>query len=248
MAVIYRTAGAWGAGKGSNLTPAEVDGNFYDHEGRIDALESSPPTPNEIASIVVEDGQLTITMDDDTAYGPFTLPVASFNWRGDWYASQTYSLNDVVYVAGYGVYLVMIGHTSPVAFDEEHTVGATKAYDQIWADIAVPINRLVSEVAEGTRTLVAGDRGYYLRFTASQSGNIEVTLDPESVTNFDIGTEIHFRQSSDTPVELVFDSSITVNAKLGCDYTTVEEGSVVTLVKVGADEWDYFGDHGLTSV
>lgn len=29
MTITYRTAGAWGAGKGSNLTAAEADQNFY---------------------------------------------------------------------------------------------------------------------------------------------------------------------------------------------------------------------------
>lgn len=248
MAVIYRTTGAWGSGKGSNLTPAEVDGNFYDHEGRIDALETSPPTANEIVDISVESNALVVTMADDTAYGPFSLPTAAFNWRGDWLGSISYSVNDVVYAQGYGVYLVLYAHTSPVAFDPDHIASGYTCYDQIMADIETPVNRSVADVSESGITLVAAHRGYYLRFTASQSGNIEVTLDPESVTNFDIGTEIHFRQSSGTPVELVFDSSITVNAKAGCDYTTVEEGSVVTLVKVGADEWDYFGDHGTVSV
>lgn len=74
MAIIYRTAGAWGAGKGSNLTPAEVDGNFYDHEGRIAAIESNPPSPNEILSITKVGTSLLVTMDDLTTWGPFEMP------------------------------------------------------------------------------------------------------------------------------------------------------------------------------
>lgn len=41
MAVTFRTAGAWGAGKGSNLVAAEVDGNFWDHEERIVDVEAA---------------------------------------------------------------------------------------------------------------------------------------------------------------------------------------------------------------
>jgi hypothetical protein len=71
---IYRTSGAWGAGKGSNLTPAEVDENFYGHEQRIDDLESSPTEPNQIANIIQTGDTITIVMEDATTFGPFTLP------------------------------------------------------------------------------------------------------------------------------------------------------------------------------
>ncbi|MBB4520469.1 UNVERIFIED_ORG: hypothetical protein M2435_001249 [Rhizobium sophorae] len=72
--ITFRTAGAWGAGKGSNLTPAEVDGNFYDLDGRVTDLEDNPPTPNQIADITQDGNQITIVMDDASTFGPFTLP------------------------------------------------------------------------------------------------------------------------------------------------------------------------------
>jgi hypothetical protein len=78
MTITYRTAGAWGAGKGSNLTPAEVDGNFWDHEGRIAELEDSAPEPNNISNILVTGTQMTIVLEDATEFGPFTLPQANF--------------------------------------------------------------------------------------------------------------------------------------------------------------------------
>jgi len=71
---IYRTAGAWGAGKGSNLTPAEVDENFYGHEQRIEDLEGSPVEPNQIANIIQTGDTITIVMEDASTFGPFTLP------------------------------------------------------------------------------------------------------------------------------------------------------------------------------
>jgi hypothetical protein len=74
VAIIYRTAGAWGAGNGANLTPAQVDGNFWDLHGRVDTLERTPPTPNNIANITATGSQMTITMDDASTFGPFTLP------------------------------------------------------------------------------------------------------------------------------------------------------------------------------
>ncbi|NEI52725.1 hypothetical protein GR217_34465 [Rhizobium leguminosarum] len=74
MTTIYRTSGAWGAGKGSNLTAAEVDENFYGHEQRIGDLETSPTEPNQIANIIQTGDTITIVMEDATTFGPFTLP------------------------------------------------------------------------------------------------------------------------------------------------------------------------------
>lgn len=249
MTVIYRTAGAWGSGKGSNLTPAEVDGNFYDHEGRIAAIEGSPPTPVEIASIDVnEDGELTVTMDDDTTYGPFQIPVTAFTWRGDWAASAYYNLYDVVYAINYGVYIVMKEHTSPSVFDENHAVSGVKVYNQMMTDVDFPVNEVVETDVATSRDLTLADRGTYIRFTDNSTGPTLVDLPPDSVVAWPEGTRITLGQWGAANVELTFDSTVTVNAKSGCDFTTVEEGSVVTLIKVGDNEWDYFGDHGFVSV
>ena len=76
MTITYRTAGDWGAGKGANLTPAEVDESFYSVELRLEALENYPPSPVEITNITVSGSQLTFHLSDSTTYGPFTLPRA----------------------------------------------------------------------------------------------------------------------------------------------------------------------------
>jgi hypothetical protein len=78
MTTTYRTAGAWGAGKGSNLTAAEVDGNFYGLDQRIADLEGNPPAPNEISNITVTGTQMTIYLEGGASFGPFTLPQANF--------------------------------------------------------------------------------------------------------------------------------------------------------------------------
>lgn len=78
MTITYRTAGAWGAGKASNLTPVEVDENFYDHEQRIADMEANPPEPNNISNIEVVGTQMTIHIEGGTSFGPFTLPQANF--------------------------------------------------------------------------------------------------------------------------------------------------------------------------
>lgn len=76
MAVSYRTAGAWGAGIGRNLTPTEVDTNFYTLAEQIEALENYPPaavTPTNISRV---GSQITFTYSDASSF-TLTDPVAS---------------------------------------------------------------------------------------------------------------------------------------------------------------------------
>src|SRR3954447_5922153 len=103
--IIYRTTGSWGAGKAANLTPAEVDGNFYDLEQRLDGLESNPPQAVSIASLDVIGGQLIVTLTDLTTHGPFPLPVASMRWAGEWQPATVYFKNDFLTHDG-NLYLV----------------------------------------------------------------------------------------------------------------------------------------------
>ena len=76
--ITFRTTGVWGAGKGANLKPTEVDTNFYNLKAAIEALEANPPQPNNISNITVTGTQMTIVLEDATEFGPFTLPRAPF--------------------------------------------------------------------------------------------------------------------------------------------------------------------------
>ncbi len=78
LALIFRTIGAWGAGKGSNLTAAEVDENFYDIQQAVNDLITNPVQPAEIESAEITDGnQLTFTLSDATILDPVTIPTAA---------------------------------------------------------------------------------------------------------------------------------------------------------------------------
>lgn len=113
----YRTTGAWGAGKGSNLEAAEVDGNFYALAQRLLALETNPPSPNEISNIQVVGSQVKFFLEDGTTYGPYTLPTAVFNWQGEWSPDTDYHSLDIVTVPDVGVYLVLVDTHSGSEFD-----------------------------------------------------------------------------------------------------------------------------------
>jgi hypothetical protein len=78
MTIIFRTNGAWGTGKGSPLSKEEIDNNFWDHEGRIDEIETNPVQPTSIANITVSGSQMSVVLTDATVLGPYTIPRAPF--------------------------------------------------------------------------------------------------------------------------------------------------------------------------
>jgi hypothetical protein len=116
MTIIYRTTGAWGAGKGANLTPAEVDDNFYDLEQRVDSLETTPPEAVSIDTIDVTGNLMTITLTDARALGPFILPAARFRWTGVWQPGLHYFENDV-FTYNLEIYVVLVEHDADATFD-----------------------------------------------------------------------------------------------------------------------------------
>jgi hypothetical protein len=77
VSLTFRTAGAWGAGIGANLTPAQVDENFYELQEWIAAFEAADADPVGIANITQSGSTLTVHLTDSTALGPFQLPAAA---------------------------------------------------------------------------------------------------------------------------------------------------------------------------
>jgi hypothetical protein len=120
MTIIYRSNGPWGAGKGSLLTAAEVDGNFFDLVGRIVDLEENGIEPNNIFQIDVVNNALVITMTDLSTYGPFPLPVAAFRWTDEYQAGFNYQIYDL-FTSDDGMYMVRVAHTSATEFDPEES-------------------------------------------------------------------------------------------------------------------------------
>lgn len=120
--ILFRTTDAmqWGTGKGSPLTAAEVDENFYTLATKVKDIQDNPPTPVEIANFQVVGSQLKIFMNDGTEFGPFTLPYAAFTFRDEWLPDgvQYYEL-DLVSVAGRGLFLVRLDHLSDTEFDPD---------------------------------------------------------------------------------------------------------------------------------
>jgi hypothetical protein len=154
MTLTYRNVGPWGAGKGSNLDPSEVDQNFYDLAQAIVALQSNTlAAANGIASVTVAGSQFSIFLTDGTELGPFTIPVLRFRWRGEWTGNTSYSELDVVKVTGTGIFMVQIDTTSNATFDENETAGDVLVYFKLFGSVDANLSTLgdvqITDIASG---------------------------------------------------------------------------------------------------
>jgi hypothetical protein len=113
MSLIYRTSGPWGTGISEDLTPEQVDNNFW--ELVQDILEKAPQGVG-ISNFVVSGNQLTVVLTDHTLLGPYPLPVANLSFRGEWAAVTPYFTNEII-TRGGNTYMVLMNHTSALTFD-----------------------------------------------------------------------------------------------------------------------------------
>ena len=222
MTIVYRSV------KGSNLTAAEVDGNFSDLNGRVVSLETNPPVAIGISNIAVSGATVIFYLSNGSTFGPFTLPYAVFTVRGDWAAATGYFALDLVFVPGSGLYLVAADHTSAAAFDP-----ASANYDLVVPSLnPVP----VATITGTTYTPNANEANKYFRCT--NAAGCLITLQ----SDFQVNDELHFRQASVGPVSFqVGDTGGTINSVAGFDDSTSAQGAVATLKYLGDGVWDIFG-------
>lgn len=118
--LVFRTDDAtrWGTGVGRNLTPTEVDLNFWILLELYYSLADNPVQPNQIVDITSTDNELTVVMSDSTTFGPFPMPLATWTWRGNWAPNTAFEKFDLFNEAN-GLYLVLQDHTSNSTFDSE---------------------------------------------------------------------------------------------------------------------------------
>ncbi len=102
--IVYRTSGPWGSGLGADLTATQVDTNFWILYSLIVALQDA--APDTIAYFSVTGNNMWITMTDHYVFGPFTIPTAVFNFKGEWQANSAYNVNDI-FTANGAIYLVI---------------------------------------------------------------------------------------------------------------------------------------------
>lgn len=139
--IIFRTTDMlkWGLGLSPprNLTPAEVDDNFWELLRRLETLETSPPIAVSISNITVVGTQLMFFMSDASTFGPFTLPIATFEFRPDLNpAVSGLLLNelDLISVPGFGLYLVRLSHNFVSPFDPARVIGGNAVYLNVFKE------------------------------------------------------------------------------------------------------------------
>lgn len=234
MSITYRTDGAWGSGKGANLTAAEVDRNFNDLDGRVTSLETDPPEANSIENVTQSGGVATFHLSDGSTFN-VNLPTATIRFRGDYTASTAYNVNDLVNAPGYGLYLVLIAHTAPSTFDPDLSDTSGDYYQQVTPGATAP-----ETVTGSSYTLVLGDTGKYKR--ATNAAGCAITVPDDSDVDFASGAEIYWRQSGAGALTFVEGSTgVTINVMTGFDLATDTEGAVVMLKKIAANTWDLLG-------
>jgi hypothetical protein len=139
MTIVFVTTGAWGAGTGTPNSAAQVDGNFYDVDQRIVALDADLAEGKRIESVTYSSNSMTFHYTDGTSQ-VIPLPVATLQYVGPWTNSTPYAPGQL-FTAGNGFYQVLEVHTSPPApapFDPNATDGSTdnNPLYQLW----MPIN------------------------------------------------------------------------------------------------------------
>jgi hypothetical protein len=163
MTLTYRTGGPWGAGKGTNLTPSEVDQNVYELAQAIVALQDHETAgANGIATVTLADTQMSIFLTDGTELGPFTIPVLKFRWRGEWEPDTSYAELDVVKVTSVGIFMLQVNSTSNSTFDATETSGDNLVYLQLFGSVDAKLSTLgdvlITDLASGDILhWVAGD-------------------------------------------------------------------------------------------
>lgn len=269
MAIIYRTSGPWGAGKGANLVAGEVDTNFYDLAQRMTTVETDiPDAAVSIAFFSISGDTFSVHMTDGSIQGPFELPVRAWNFRGEWLPSTVYNEDDVITANG-SVYMVLINHTSGAVFDAGATDGSanplygllltnpsnvlpsggeigqylvktdTDDYVVGWQTPVVFPSQFVLDAPDPTYNLTAANIASYVRCTNVAGCTINVADD--ATINFPLGTEISFRQCTSAAVILTHDTAVTLNVINGYLTKTGRQGAVISIKKVADDTWDVFG-------
>jgi hypothetical protein len=124
--LVYRTADGtrWGGGQGSNLSAVTIDLNFWTLFTAVEALGAAQANGAGIDFISqpTNGNIIFVHLTDHRVLGPFTLPTAQWNPRGDWTPVTLFAPFDTVSNNGQ-LYLVTTPHTSAATFSPFATDG-----------------------------------------------------------------------------------------------------------------------------
>lgn len=139
MPIVFVTSGAWGAGTGAPNSAAQVDGNFYDLDQRVVALDAGLAEGKRIDHISYTSNSMTVHYTDGTSE-VIALPIATLSLVGIWTNSTTYLRGNMVSVTGLGIFQVLQDHVTPpppAPFDANATDDTTdhNPLYQLWVPL-----------------------------------------------------------------------------------------------------------------
>lgn len=111
---------------------------------------------------------------------------------------------------------------------------AAPALTKLASGTSVPIN--TQTVA--SYHLALSDAGTYLRMNVASANS--VTVDPDSVTSFPVGTFLTIRQAGVGITTIVAGAGVTITTPSSLVLRT--QNSTVQLIKIAANTWDLIGD------
>jgi hypothetical protein len=236
---VYRTAGAWGPGLGVNLTPAQVDTNFYDLRTDVDDLIANPPTPNEISSIAVAGTAMTITLEGGQEFGPLPLPVLLWRWRGEWAPLTLHDVLDSFSVDGSGLFVSLRDHTTAATFDPD-AVGASVTAG---AFVVGTLYRIATVGTTDFTAIGAASNTVGVDFTSTGAGTGTGTATPKTYYQLiGVGTNAYLGDLVDVDVTGAAANAMLVAVSVGSPATI--EWQDRTPVEVTALLSDFVGDTG----
>ncbi len=230
--------------KGSPITEAEYDGSLHNLDDRVTVVEgvagsNAYPVDFEINTA----GHLDVIMSNDAVIDAGAIPAAggiAVSFRGEWQPLTLYSVNDL-FTAPSSNWLgvVLFAHTSAATFDWGANDGMGHDYYAVLVSFAPsPTTVTLADVAH---TLTLDDINTYIRSTGiDTAGSVIITIPTNTSVPIPVDSDFHFCQRGD-PITFAAAGGVTLNLPADCIATTAAVGAVVTLKKVGTNEWDLFG-------
>jgi hypothetical protein len=226
-----------GAGTGGLLTALQGDENVWQTRQDIAALQAAIPAARGIADITVSGASFTVLLQDSSILGPFPLPVPRLRPRGTWSPTTSYSILDLVIIAGVGLFMVNVTHTSQALFDPNYQIGGSNVYD-----LLVPTGILADVVSltGSSHTPTVAQAG--IHFRSKNATGMVVTLPGDGTAPIPVRTVYQYEQASDGPVIFIPEGpTITVNKPPSRDYRSAERSATVAAIKVDTNEWTLGG-------
>jgi hypothetical protein len=158
MTIAYVTTGAWGTGTGAPNTASQVDGNFYDVDQRIVALNADLADGKRIDSVTYTDTSMTFHFTDGTTQ-TIPLPIATITYVGQWTNSTPYTRGQMISARGIGMFQVLVDHVTPAlpaAFNPNVTDGSGNPLYSYWMPL-YDVNYDAAIFVPGTAQRTAGE-------------------------------------------------------------------------------------------